>query len=60
MVEIKSPNLLPMAVFHLPAILNIGAKLSSPQSIPDLHQNYAEISLHSAGIPTQTQLQLKY
>ena len=48
-----------MAVFHLPAILNIGAKLSSPQSIPDLHQNYAEISLHSAGIPTQTQLQLK-
>ena len=32
----------------------------NPQHITDLHQDYAELLPHSAGIPMQTQLQLKY
>ena len=38
----------------------MGAELSSPQHMPDLHQDYAESSPHSAGIPMQTLLQFKY
>ena len=59
-VQIKSPIILPVAIFHLPVILHIGTELSSPQHITDLHQDYAELLPHSAGIPMQTQLQLKY
>lgn len=54
-VQIKSPILLPLAIFHLPVILHIGAELSSPQRILYLHQDYAELLLQSAGIPMQTQ-----
>lgn len=41
-------------------LLHIGEELSSLQCIPDLHHNYAELSLHSAAIPMQTQLWFKY
>ena len=39
---------------------DVGAALSSPQHIPDLHQDYAELSPHSAVIPMQMLLWFKY
>ena len=58
-VKIKFPILNPVAIFHLPAILHVSAELSSAQPIPDLHQDYTELSPHAAGISMQTQLWLK-
>ena len=59
-VRIKFPILNPVAIFHLPAILHVSAELSSPQPIPDLHQDYTELSPYTAGISMQTQLWLKF
>lgn len=59
-VKIKFQILNPEAIFHLPAILHVSEELSSPQPIPDLHEDYTELSLHTAGISMQTQLWLKY
>ena len=56
----KSPILLPVAIFHLAAMSHVSAELSGPQYIPDFHQDNTESSLHSAGISMQTQLRLKY
>ena len=52
-VKIKFPTLNPGATFHLPAILHVSAELSSPQPIPDLHQDYNELSPQTAGISMQ-------
>ena len=59
-MKIKFQILNPEAIFHLPAILHVSEELSSPQPIPDLHEDYTELSLHTAGISMQTQLWLKY
>ena len=58
LVQKKYVIFLPLSILHLSAL--ISSELSSPQHIPDLHQDYAESSPHSAGISMQTQLRLKY
>ena len=58
-MQIKSPILLPVAIFNLQAISHKGAELFSPQRILDLHQGYVELSQHSASILMQIQLLLQ-
>lgn len=52
MMHAKSQILLTVAIFHLPATLHIpaGVELSGPQCISDLHKDYAELLMHSAGM----------